>query len=116
MITLSTIEAGYILVASCCSQILWIKNQLEDYGHQYSKIPILCEKKLLLVYIKNLILHPRAKHIEIKHHYICDYVQKRINYLEYVNTKEQIVYIFTKPLVEERFKYLGNLLGMTFVE
>ncbi|XP_070013647.1 secreted RxLR effector protein 161-like [Nicotiana sylvestris] len=29
---LSTVEAEYIDVASCCAQLLWIKQQLEDFG------------------------------------------------------------------------------------
>ena len=39
-ISTSTPEAEYIAVGSCCSQILWMKNQLQDYGLSYSKIPI----------------------------------------------------------------------------
>ena len=31
-IALSTIEVEYVAVGSCCAQVLWIKQQLEDYG------------------------------------------------------------------------------------
>ncbi|XP_049371660.1 secreted RxLR effector protein 161-like [Solanum verrucosum] len=31
-VSLSTVEAEYVVVASCCAQILWIKQQLEDFG------------------------------------------------------------------------------------
>ncbi|XP_058759073.1 secreted RxLR effector protein 161-like [Vicia villosa] len=36
-IALSTTEAEYVSAANCCSQIIWIKNQLEDYSLNYSK-------------------------------------------------------------------------------
>ena len=42
-IALSTTEAEYVSAASSCSQVLWIKNQLEDYSVRYTKIPILCD-------------------------------------------------------------------------
>ena len=42
-ISTSTAEAEYIAAGSCCAQILWIKNQLQDYGLSYSKIPIYCD-------------------------------------------------------------------------
>nr|GEZ48670.1 hypothetical protein [Tanacetum cinerariifolium] len=29
----STTEAGYVAAASCCGQVLWIQNQLLDYGY-----------------------------------------------------------------------------------
>ena len=31
-VSLSTIEAEYIAAGSCCSQLLWMKNVLIDYG------------------------------------------------------------------------------------
>ena len=31
-ISTSTVEAEYIAAGSCCAQILWMKNQLLDYG------------------------------------------------------------------------------------
>jgi len=43
--TLSTIEVGYMLATRCCGQLLWIKNQLEDYNIYESKIPIYCNNK-----------------------------------------------------------------------
>ncbi|WRX12268.1 Reverse transcriptase [Theobroma cacao] len=31
-VALSTVEAEYVSLSSCCAQILWIKQQLKDYG------------------------------------------------------------------------------------
>ncbi|XP_070014321.1 uncharacterized mitochondrial protein AtMg00810-like [Nicotiana sylvestris] len=31
-VALSTDEAEYVVAASCCAQLLWIKQQLEDFG------------------------------------------------------------------------------------
>lgn len=30
-VTISTVEAEYIFVGSCCAQVLWLKQQLSDY-------------------------------------------------------------------------------------
>nr|GFC01380.1 hypothetical protein [Tanacetum cinerariifolium] len=30
-----TTEAKYVAAASCCGQVLWIQNQLLDYGHHF---------------------------------------------------------------------------------
>ena len=40
---LSTAEAEYIAAGSYCAQILWIKQQLEDFGLKVSKVPLLCD-------------------------------------------------------------------------
>ncbi|RDX76693.1 Copia protein, partial [Mucuna pruriens] len=62
--------------AQCYSQLLWIKHQLEDYDIIESNIPFLCDNAAAINLSKNLILHSHAIHIEIKHNFIRDYVQK----------------------------------------
>jgi hypothetical protein len=73
-IAMSTAEAEYILAASYCTQLLWMKHQLEDYQINANSIPIYCDNNDAICLSKNQILHSRAKHIEIKHHFIRDYV------------------------------------------
>ncbi|XP_070019896.1 secreted RxLR effector protein 161-like [Nicotiana sylvestris] len=41
-VALSTAEAEYVVVASCCAQLLWIKQQLVDFGIEVGCIPIFC--------------------------------------------------------------------------
>ena len=69
-IALLTAEVEYISAASCCTQLLWMKHQLEDYQITENYIPIYCDNTAAICFSKNLILHSRAKHIEIKHHFI----------------------------------------------
>ena len=44
-ISTSTVEAKYIAAGSCCAHVLWMKHQLQEYGLQYSKIPIYCDNQ-----------------------------------------------------------------------
>ena len=71
---LSTAEAEYVAAGSCCAQVLWIKQQLEDYGIAQIKIPIMCDNTSAINLTKNPIQHSRTKHIEIRHHFIRDHV------------------------------------------
>ena len=43
-VALSTAEEEYIAACSCWAQILWIKQQLKDFGLKVSKVPLLCDK------------------------------------------------------------------------
>ena len=105
-IALSTTEAEYVAAAGCSTQMLWMKSQLEDYHLYESKIPIFCDSTSAICLSKNPILHSKAKHIEIKHHFIRDYVQKGILFLNFIDTDHQWADIFTKPLPEDRFKFI----------
>ena len=56
--------------------------------------------------------HCRTKHIEIRHHFLRDHVQKCDITLEFVSTKDQLADIFTKPLSEEQFVDIRRQLGV----
>jgi len=88
-ITMSKAEAEYISAASFCTQILWMKHQLEDYQINANSILIYCDNIVVICLSKNSILHSRAKHIEIKHHFIRGYVQKRILDIKFIDTEHQ---------------------------
>ncbi|KAK2978736.1 hypothetical protein RJ640_012191 [Escallonia rubra] len=112
-VALSTTEAEYMAVGACCAQILWMKQTLLDFGLKYDHIPILCDNTSAIDLTKNPIQHSRTKHIEIKHHFIRDHVQKGDIVLDFVDTNHQLADIFTKPLDSKRFSALKRELGMS---
>ncbi|WJX46324.1 hypothetical protein P8452_33139 [Trifolium repens] len=109
-IALSTTEAEYVSASNCCSQVIWIKNQLEDFSLRYTNVQILCDNTSAINLSKNPIEHSRSKHIEIKHHFIRDHVNKKDISLVFVDTENQLTDIFTKPLVEDRFNFIKEKL------
>nr|KYP53784.1 Copia protein [Cajanus cajan] len=87
-VALSTIEAEYIAAGSCCAQILWMKQQLKYYGTELNKIPLRYDNTSAINLTKNPILHSRTKHIEIRHHFLRDHVQKNDCIVEFVETNK----------------------------
>jgi hypothetical protein len=57
-------------------------------------------------------MHSKTKHIPIKFHFLREQVSQKVVKVEYVDTKEQIVDIFTKPLPRSTFAYLRQKLGV----
>ncbi|KAH9791908.1 hypothetical protein KPL71_003919 [Citrus sinensis] len=111
-VALSTTEAEYIAAGSCCAQALWMKQTLRDYGINLEQIPIKCDNTSAINLSKNPIQHSRTKHIEIRHHFLRDHVQKGDIALEFISTEKQLADIFTKPLCEEQFSKIRHELGM----
>ncbi|GJT45734.1 retrovirus-related pol polyprotein from transposon TNT 1-94 [Tanacetum coccineum] len=110
--TISSTEAEYISLSRCCSQILWMRSQLTDYGLQFNKIPLYYDNKYALSLCCNNVQHLRAKHINIRYHFIKDLVENGIVELYFVRTKYQLADIFTKPLPRERFNFFIDKLAM----
>ncbi|GMI80360.1 cysteine-rich RLK (RECEPTOR-like protein kinase) 8 [Hibiscus trionum] len=65
-VALSTTEAKYISLGSCCAQVLWMKQQLLDYGVKVETIPLKFDNTSVICLTKNPIQHSRTKHIEIR--------------------------------------------------
>ena len=111
-ISLSTAESEYVAAASGCTQLLWMRQTLKEFGVNYDKVPLLCDNESAIKIAYNPVQHSRTKHIEIRHHFIRDHVARGDIELAYVCTKDQLADIFTKPLDEARFTYLRNELNI----
>ncbi|GJV81372.1 hypothetical protein Tco_1517242 [Tanacetum coccineum] len=68
----STTEAEYIAASNCCGQVLWIQNQLLDYGYNFIATRIHIDNESTICIVKNFVFHSKTKHIEIRHHFIRD--------------------------------------------
>ena len=109
---LSTAEAEYIFAASCCTQLLWMKQTLKDYGVSLGTVPLLCDNESAIKIANNPVQHCRTKHIDIRHHFLRDHVANKDIDLTHVGTTYQLADIFTKPLDEARFVNLRGELGI----
>ncbi|GKC34275.1 retrovirus-related pol polyprotein from transposon TNT 1-94 [Tanacetum coccineum] len=95
---ISTTVAEYVSIEKACQQALWMKQALVDYNILLDDIPVLCDNKGAIDLSKSLVLYFRTKHIEIRHHFFRDNVQKGNISIEKVSSKDNIADILTKPL------------------
>jgi hypothetical protein len=72
-VALSTAEAEYIVVGHCCSQLLWMRQTLRDYGYKLTKSPLLCNNESAIRVADNPVEHSRTKHISIRYHFLKDH-------------------------------------------
>nr|GEU30761.1 hypothetical protein [Tanacetum cinerariifolium] len=76
--------------------ILWMRSQLTDYGFAYKHIPLYYDNKSVIAIYCNNVQHSRSKHINIRHHFIREQVEKGVIELYFVRTEYQLADIFTK--------------------
>ncbi|GJU13780.1 retrovirus-related pol polyprotein from transposon TNT 1-94 [Tanacetum coccineum] len=111
-LAISTTEAEYVSAGKACQQALWMKQALIDYDVRLDDVPIMCDNKGAIDLSKNPVQHSRTKHIEIRHHFLRDNVQKGHISIKKVSSVDNIADILTKPLKRESFNYLRLGLGM----
>jgi hypothetical protein len=97
-VSLSIAEAESIAAGNSCSQLVWMKQMLEEYDVKQGVLTLYCDNLSAINISKNPIQHSRTKHIDIHHHFIRDLVEEKVVTLEHVTTEEQLADIFTKAL------------------
>ncbi|GJY85647.1 putative ribonuclease H-like domain-containing protein [Tanacetum coccineum] len=92
----STTEAEYVAAAHCCGQVLWIQNQMMDYGFNFMNTKIHIDNESTICVVKNPVYHSRTKHIEIRHHFIRDCYEKRLIDVLKIHTDSNVADLLTK--------------------
>jgi hypothetical protein len=106
-ISLSTAEAEYIAAGSCCTQLLWMKTLLGDYG--FSQDTMITSAVNIS---KNPVQYSLTKHIDIRHHFLRDLVESEVVSLSFIPTENQLIDILTKPLDGSKFESLRKAIGV----
>ncbi|GJQ96377.1 putative ribonuclease H-like domain-containing protein [Tanacetum coccineum] len=96
IVATSTIEAEYVAAANCCGQVLWIQNQMLDYGFNFMNTKIYIDNESTICIVKNPVFHSKTKHIEIRHHFIRDAYEKKLIQVLKIHTDDNVADLLTK--------------------
>ncbi|GKF44365.1 hypothetical protein Tco_0130917, partial [Tanacetum coccineum] len=92
----TTREAKYVAAANCCGQVLWIQNQMLDYGFNLLNTKIYIDNESIICIVKNLVFHSKTKHIEIRHHFYRDAYEKKLIQVLKIHTNDNVADLLTK--------------------
>ncbi|GJS27281.1 putative ribonuclease H-like domain-containing protein [Tanacetum coccineum] len=99
----STTEVEYVAAANCCGQVLWIQNQMLDYGFNFMNTKIHIDNESTICIVKNPVFHSKTKHIEIRHHFIRDSYEKKLIQVIKIHTDHNVADLLTKAFDVSRF-------------
>ncbi|XP_076901612.1 uncharacterized protein LOC143556071 [Bidens hawaiensis] len=112
-VALSSTEAEYIAVTGAACQAIWLRRILEDLDlQQEGPTVIFCDNKSTINLSKNPSHHSRAKHIELKYHFIREMVEQGKVVLQFCSTHEQVADVLTKQVTKEKFVFFRHQLGV----
>ncbi|GKC25950.1 putative ribonuclease H-like domain-containing protein [Tanacetum coccineum] len=112
VVATSSTEAKYVVVASCCGQVLWIQNQMLDYRYNLMHTMINIDNNSTICIVKNPVSHTKTKHIEIRYHFIRDCYDKKLIQVVKIHTDHNFADLLTKALDVGRFQYLVASIRM----
>ncbi|GJX42425.1 putative ribonuclease H-like domain-containing protein [Tanacetum coccineum] len=100
----STIGGCQFLGKSCYGQVLWIQNQMRDYGFYFMNTKIYIDNESTICIVKNPVFHSKTKHIEIRHHFIRDSYEKKLIQVIKIHTDHNVADLLTKDFDVSRME------------
>jgi hypothetical protein len=113
VVALSSCEAEYIAASTASTQTIWLVRLLSDLlGRDTGAVELRVDSKSVLALAKNPVFHERSKHIRVRHHFIRGCLEEGSIKVGYINTKDQLADLLTKPLGRIRFLELCSKTGV----
>lgn len=115
-IATSTRGAEYVAGASAAREAIWLRNfinELQLLDYHVDSVPIFIDNNAALRLTHNPEGHGRAKHIDIKYHFIREAVSNGTITTHRVDSKDSTADISTKPLPRDDFTRHVAGLGMS---
>jgi hypothetical protein len=98
-VALSTVEAEYISLTRAVQQAKWMHAWMTEVGMEQELPGILhCDNCGTVDLTKTMKSHSKVKHIDIRHHYIWELIQKGELKVDFIRGNENPADLFTKPL------------------
>ena len=109
----SSTEAEYMALSEACSEVAWLTSLQREIGYRPNfPVPLVSDNQGGIFLAINPAHDRRLKHVDIRYHFIREYVEsKRVN-IVYISTDEMIADILTKPLGRTKFELFRNQLGL----
>jgi hypothetical protein len=85
---------------------------MRDFGVRFGRVPLMCDNTSAISVAKKPVFHKKMRHVERRHHFLRDNVEKGDIEMRNVDTERQLVDIFTKHLDSSRFADLRGEIGV----
>ena len=112
--TKSSTETELVAMSDKLSDVIWCRMFMESLGEPVTTPLIICQdnKSTIQMVLNGTASGGKAKHIQIRHFWMLDYIRDEELALKYVPTDEMLADVFTKPLHGDKFNNFVKALNI----
>ena len=108
-----------MVLTDVTKELKWVQTLLPELGYLNSRsnskslTNVFFDNQSTITLVKNSVSHSYVKHIDLRHHFICEAIQNKIIWVQYIPTAEMTANGLTKALGYEKYKKCMTHMGMT---
>ena len=112
-VTLSSTEAEYVAMSEAVKDLIFMRNILKSVGFNIEYPMIVEVDNTGAIYLGvNRATGQRTKHIDIRYHYVREFIDEGIVKVVFVSTKENDADVFTKNVTAEIYERMKDKVLM----
>ena len=112
IVALSTTKTEYIAITEVVKEALWVKGLVNELGMVQECISVMCDSQSVMHLSKNQMYHERTKHIDVRLHFVRDFIAQRLVKIEKVSSEDNAANMMTKVVTLSKFKHCMDLVGV----
>ena len=112
IVALSTAESEYIALTPCFQAGLWLRGFLNEIKIEQNTTTIFEDNQASIFLANNPQNSKRTRHIQVRYHWIRQYLENNSFKLEHCKTKNQLADIFTKGVYGPQLRNTISQLGL----
>jgi hypothetical protein len=85
---------------------------MRDFEVRFERVLLICDNTSIISVAKNQVFYKRMRHLERRHHFMRDHVEKGEIEMRYIDIEIQLTDIFTKPIDSSQFADLSEEIGV----
>ena len=101
-------------------ELKWIRKLIAELGYSNNNnsadeppTDLFSDNQSAIALAKNPVSHARAKHIDLRHHFVREAIQDKVIWVQYIPTTEMTADSLTKALGREKHEKCTARMGMS---
>jgi hypothetical protein len=112
VVSLSTIEAEYVVVIEASKEMIWLQRFMEELGKKQENNRFYYDSESAINLAKNSSFHSKNKHIQLRYHFIRSILEDGYLKLEKIHTRQNPADMLTKGVIREKLSSCSVLVGL----
>jgi hypothetical protein len=112
IVSLSTIEAEYVVAIDASKEMIWLQRFMEELGKKQENSRLYCDSESAIDLAENSTFHSNTNHIQLRYHFIRSALEDGHLRLEKIHTSQNPTDMLTKGVTREKLSSCSVSVGL----